>query len=144
MAKRSERISIVVELALRKQDSAAERLREAQQLVELNKKKLQELNGYYDFYAQQAAAQHSGLRASTLGRTRIFLEKMHVAISSQKQQLTVAERQALDAKEVWHLSYLKLQSLRDLQQRYRVEESAEMDRREQRSIDEWVTQRQGR
>lgn len=143
-AKRSARIAIVVELAQRKQDAAAARLREAQQIVALQIQKLQELNGYYDFYAQQAVGQHSGLRASTLSRSRTFLEKMYQAINSQKQQLMLAEHQTLEAREVWHQSYLKLQSLHELQQRYRAEESVEMDRREQRAIDEWVTQRHGR
>lgn len=142
--KRSQRIGIVIELAQRKQDEAAEQLRHQQQIFALQQRKLEELLEYYAFYEQRSRTHSSGLRASELGRSRVFLEQMQQAINSQRQQVAAAERQMLAVREIWHHSYLKLQSLQDLQQRYQQQEQTEQDRREQRQVDDWVTQRSGR
>lgn len=140
---RSKRIAIVIELAQKEQDNAAQRFQQMTQLCEAQKQKLAELEQYYAFYEQRSMTFAAGVRASQLSQSRSFLGQLNLAIQQQQQQLSLVEQNVVEAQKSWHTCYLKVQSLQELQQRYQKEEAAERDRREQKVMDEWVSQRAG-
>ncbi|WP_185231269.1 flagellar export protein FliJ [Teredinibacter franksiae] len=142
-AKRSKRMDIVIELARRKQDSAALELRDQQKILQASQQRWHELKEYYQHYESAFAGNNSKIRASQLGQSRTFLQQMSQAIEGQGLVVQQAEKQLLQAQAEWQKCYLKQQSLIDLQQRYVEEEGAMLERKEQAQIEEWVAQRNG-
>jgi len=141
---RSKRIQLVIDLAQREQETAAEQFQQATGFCDMQRKKLNELKDYYAFYEQRSNSISTGIRATALIQSRAFLAQLHTAIDVQHQQLHLAEKKVLEARDLWHKHYLKLQSMQELQQRYQKEESSERDRREQKMLDDWVSQRAAR
>jgi len=134
-------MSIVVQLAQRKKDDAARMLKECQATLFCEKDKAADLHRYYHTYEQRFSSKSHAIRASDLSHSRLFLQQLSQAIDGQRLTIEEAERQVLQAQFFWQQCHLKTKSLLELQQRYAKEENDEEDRREQRSMDEWVTLR---
>ncbi|WP_045860425.1 flagellar FliJ family protein [Teredinibacter purpureus] len=143
-ALRSQRIEVVVELARRKLNDAALALRQQQDILNGEKKRHHELRDYYHHYIELFGAKNVGLRGAQIGESRKFLGQMAKAIEGQGYQVERVEYQLAQLQAAWHSCYLKVQSLTDLQSRYRVEEAMNRDALEQAAVEEWVTLRSNR
>ncbi|SMF36425.1 flagellar FliJ protein [Alteromonadaceae bacterium Bs31] len=140
----SKRIQIVIDLARRKLDAAATELQLKQQALKQERDKLGDLSDYYQHYSELFANKVMGVRARDVANSRLFLQQMTQAIKAQEQQLLFAEKTVVTAQQLWHGCYLKVQSLIDLQQRYVTEEQHDLEKKEQRLVEEWLTSRQPR
>jgi len=136
-------MQIVIDLAQKKQDEAGAVLQEKKSLLEAKRAKSEELKTYYEHYDKLYADRKVGLRVAEIINSRSFLQQLAVAIEFQKEQLLLAEKAVLEAQTEWRRHYLKVQSLLDLQHRYQNEENAEVERRDQRLMEEWTTARYG-
>lgn len=141
MKKRSERIDVVVELAQREEDAAAEQFSAAKNALAQAETQLQDLQNYYQGYVSRFGAQTQNVKASDLAKSRSFLQQLAAALDAHLQQINALQQQLQLKRQFWHRLHLKTQSLMDLQQRYRREEAEELDRKDQKQLDEWVSQR---
>lgn len=140
MNSRSSRIKIVIELAQREEDKAASFFQKAQQELEAEHLRLKELEEYYAGYRDYYGDNASGIRASDLQKSRLFLQQLADAIGNQQQQIARVESAVAQRRSAWHLCHLKHKSLVDLAVRYRNEESVVLNKKEQQLLDEWFNQ----
>ncbi len=143
MVQRSKRILPVLDLAKRHENSAAEEYDNARQQCQKNVFQLREMEGFYRDYAQQNTLSRT-LRAEEFANSRLFLENLANVIEGQKNLVIQSERFLEEKKRVWNKHYLKRQSMEDLVTRYRQEELLALDKQDQKFIDEWVSQNNGR
>lgn len=133
----------VLELARREEEAAAEEYNGARQKWHQTVAQLKEMEGFYQDYSEKNI-QTKSLRVDQFANSRAFLGNLAGVIKGQKNVVIQAEREMEAHKKNWHGYYLKRQSIDDLITRYRQEEILEMDKREQKLIDEWVSQNRGR
>lgn len=140
-SKRSKRIEIVVDLARRAEETAADNFTQAKSALELAEEQLRDLAQYYQGYVERMQANTRAVKPSELIQTRAFLQQLSVAIRGQEHQITLLQQQLQQRQLAWHKSHLKTRSLEDLRTRYVREEHDADDRLEQKALDEWVAQK---
>lgn len=139
MAK-STQLDLVLDLAKNLEDEAGQQLRDAQAQLEREKIQLVELQSYYQGYEQAFSQRIRGIKAASLMRDRAFLNQLS---QLQKQQIQAIERasQLVNHKRnAWLEAHSKAQSLQELIDRQRRQADRELDKREQKLLDDWVQQ----
>lgn len=142
--RRSQRLSVTVDLAKRREEKAAKQLAHCRLILEEEQARLTELDSYYGEYVQQFKRLTTGLRASQLAAQRDFLEQLADTQNVQRAQIDKARRVLEEAKKVWLQEHLKHENLRDYVLRLESEEEKERDKKEQKAVDDWVNQTHGR
>ena len=138
--KKSQRLKVVLDLAQRKEDDAAAACEKIKIKLHHEQERLTELREYYQEYQQQFDANMHQIRPSDLINRRNFLNQLSLAQDSQRQTILNIESAYTLQKRVWRECYMKRQAMKDLISRYQEEESVENDRREQKLMDDWVSQ----
>jgi len=140
--KRSVRLNIVEKLAKQREDQAAQALAEVRSQLEIEDKRLQELVEYREEYMgyldQQGAA---GISMQQWRRTQGFIDQL--ADLAQRQQIAIdgwraREQQVLDK---WRLLYQRRKNIGQYINKLSMEELAAEDKKEQKVIDELISQR---
>jgi flagellar FliJ protein len=140
--KRSVRLDIVEKLAKQREDQAAQALAEVRSQLEIEDKRLQELVEYREEYMgyldQQGAA---GISMQQWRRTQGFIDQL--ADLAQRQQIAIdgwraREQQVLDK---WRLLYQRRKNIGQYINKLSMEELAAEDKKEQKVIDELISQR---
>lgn len=142
--KRSKRLQLVVDLALAAESQAARNLSAAQNELEAEKKRLSDIQSYYQSYEQQFGQNNSQIRASELSNARAFLSHLDQARQAQQVQIQHSEHRVDVAREQWRSSHLKSDSLASYQHQVASNEQIEHERQEQKIIDDMVNQRRNR
>lgn len=137
---RSKRLKVVVELAQRAEDEAANRFEAARKALDHEVEVLTEIENYYADYEIKFGAATQGLRAAQLMQSRDFLNRLSEARSGQKHQVQRAEKTLELVRQEWHKVHLKHKALKDLVAQYKVQEYLVLEKIEQKHLDEWVTQ----
>ncbi len=138
---RADRLSVVIDLAKRDEDAAAKILDEKRQAYEAETQRLDELRQYYGEYEQQFNRKGLPLRADELVRQREFLQQLTKSCESQTLHVDHMHQAFEQAVAQWQVCHLRHKQLRDYVARLHKQELALMDKKEQKRIDEWVTQR---
>lgn len=139
--KKSQRMNSVVQLADKAERQQAERFSKSQQYCDNQRRKLEELQQYYQEYNASAAAPGSGMDLQRLQETRHFMSKLAHAISLQKDQLRQAESNMSKERGQWLSSRQRSMSMEKLKERYQDDECREENRREQFVADDMSAQR---
>ena len=134
---RSKRLQVVLELAEREKDAAAQAFEQAQMQFTQEQHKLTQLSDYYRDYESSFSARRD-LRASDLMQQRNFLQQLSQAQQQQQAVINSVERLLEEKRELWHKCHLKHQKLAELIARYRSEEEAALAKKEQKVMDEWA------
>ena len=139
--RRSERMQLVLNLALRAETQAAQNLGEAQKLHEAEQKRLADINQYYANYEKHFSERTQNLRASELASSRYFLSNLDSACQQQQLQVQSAEHCVDEARTKWRESHLKSDALDDFRDRCIKVEQQSMDKKEQAQMDELALRR---
>ncbi len=116
MAKRSERLLLVVNLAERELEKSASILAKASQQVTFEQGRLEELQSYFNEYQLLAKTQSkAGISVVRLMNFNHFMSNLRAAIDQQTKTITYLEKQQQKAREVWIKSKSKLKNLQKLQ-----------------------------
>ncbi|MFD2229914.1 flagellar export protein FliJ [Alkalimarinus sediminis] len=135
--RRSKRLQVVLELAKRKEDEALKAMQASQQNLRMQHDKLQELIRYQQEYQQALRdAFSTGATAANCATYQHFLSQVGGAIEQQQQVVSLAEEQLNKAKEHWQTLYEKQKGMGGLIDRFRDEEDLEIEKKEQKMIDE--------
>ncbi|MFT5084745.1 MAG: flagellar FliJ protein [Lentisphaeria bacterium] len=138
---RSKRLSLVLELAKRAEEEAARLFASSKNQLQQQESKLNELEQYYQDYTLLFSARNQALRAIEVARSRQLLQQLSNVKKDQQIHIAKALANMEAHKRVWQQAHLKHQNMKALIQRYRMEENQLVDKKEQKIIDEWVTQR---
>jgi len=132
---RSTRMQPVAEVALRREREAAARLGECQRREQAGVQRLEELRRYRDEYTRQFAAGGS-LGAARLRDYRAFLDRLNQAVEQQGELLLRVRRECETQRRRWLDLHGRAEALGKVVERYRVEERAGEERREQKELDQ--------
>lgn len=138
--KRSERLKVVLQLALKAQQDVADLMAQQHQKVGLERDQLQQLQQYSEEYQQQVASNNKGLRAQELISSRAFLQRLTNLQLNQQQKIQQLNAVIDQLTAEWQKRYHRRQSIENLIERLKTEESAELDKQLQREIDELSSQ----
>ena len=139
MAKKSERLDVVRQLAEREQEAAAKAFERSREACEREQAKLVELDRYAEEYEKQFL-DSAHMRASELIRQRSFLTQLADLRRQQQAAIDRYERQMLHDRQQWHQSHLKLKAVSSVVQKCLESEEAFLNKVEEKQLDEWATQ----
>lgn len=139
-AKRSERLKVVLQMALKAQQDVADLMAQQQQKIGVERDQLQQLQQYSLEYQQQVAGNNKGLRAQELISSRAFLQRLSNLQVNQQQKIQQLNAVIDQLTTEWQKRYHRRQSIEKLIERLKTEESAELDKQLQREIDELSSQ----
>lgn len=135
--RRSKRLQVVLELAKRKEDEALKAMQSSQNNLNQQNEKLQELIRYQQEYQQALRdAFSTGATAANCATYQHFLSQVGGAIEQQQLVVTLAEEQLNKARKHWQSLYEKQKGMGGLIDRFRDEEDLEIEKKEQKMIDE--------
>ncbi len=139
MATRADRLRVVLQLAAEAEDSAADLFHQARLQCEKALEKLNELDLYCDEYQQSLRQTGVQATAETIARARGFLHQLTQAKAQQRQAVTQTQKVMAQKQQCWHAAHLKHRSMKDLVERLQADEQRQMNRKEEKMLDEWVT-----
>ncbi len=136
--KRSVRLTVVVEMAKRKEEEAALRLADCGRELACEEQRLGELDEYYREYEVSFNNMRSGICAASLASNREFLRQLSESRSLQTLQIKQKRDQFEIAKNYWHQCHLKHDKIKSFVADIAREEQWRQLRLEQKNADEWA------
>ncbi len=141
MMQRSQRMIKIKGFAELNEQRAAIALGVRQQQLASCVQGLQQLEQFRLDYRQQVQTQaETGLKAIDLKDLMVFLKRLDQAILQQHDKIKQAESQVVEAREVWHSKYQRVQALERVIEDIQVEEQVTASRREQAEVDDFNLQ----
>ncbi len=143
--KRSQRLDVVVGLALRKAQESARALAYVQEKLRSEEQKLTQLEYYLVEYR---SAQHQqgtqGISAQQFRNYNRFSANIEHAIEQQRQQVAAVARQVEQVRQHWQALDARHKGLEKLRDRLIQEENAAHERLLQKEQDEFASCRHGK
>lgn len=137
---RSQRMQVVLVLAERQEQAAAERVGAARQQLRAEEEQLSQLQEYAQQYLNAYGACKDNVRAEQLMGYSSFLQRLEQAKNDQQQRLSRVQQQLDVVIGVWQQAYQKRESIKNLIQKLKHEEALLADKRLQKELDELVNQ----
>lgn len=137
---RAKRLIVVLNLAERTEQQAAQASELAHRLWQDDQKKLDDLCQYYSDYETSFEGKNACRRAVDIARQRGFLSQLTEA---KVQQSAVVEKRLsiCQAKQqLWQQARLKRKALQELIARLEADEVRALSRKEEKMLDEWFNQ----
>jgi len=139
--KRSERFQVIERLAKQREDQAAQALQQARAQLEQEIKQLDELGDYQREYHQSLqASAGSGISIEQWRRTQGFIDQLETVMGRQRGVIEQWQDQEAKLLAHWQGLYQRRKMLNQLVEKASMEELIEADRREQKALDEVVSQ----
>jgi flagellar FliJ protein len=137
MAKpRSQRMHIVLILAQKAEDAAAQKVKEQADLLKQEIRQLDELKSYAGQYLQSYANLRDGVSAQEMINYSGFIGRLADAIKEQENKKERIQQGLDKLKLVWTEMHQKRKTLNDLIDRLKKDESATLEKLLQKEMDE--------
>jgi flagellar protein FliJ len=137
MAKtRSQRMHIVLTLAQKAEDDAAQKVKEQAELLRQEIQQLDELKSYSGQYLQSYANLRDGVSAQEMINYSGFISRLADAIKEQENKKERIQQGLDKLKQVWAETHQKRKALNDLIDRLKKEESTALEKLLQKEMDE--------
>jgi flagellar FliJ protein len=135
--KKSKRIKPIIRIAESKEQHAAIELGRAQNQLQEQFNRLQDLLNYQQEYcARYEETGRSGVSIHKLQSFRSFLDKLEVAIEQQKQAVKLAEELVQKRKQQWFASRDKVKMYNKVSSNFVKAETKQEEKQEQKDTDE--------
>ena len=135
--KKSKRIQPIIRVAESKEQRAAVELGRAQNQLQEQVKRLQDLQSYQQEYRTRLQETgRNGISISKLQSFRSFLDKLEIALVQQKQAVTMAEELVASRKQQWFASRDKVKIYNNVATKYVNAELRQEEKQEQKDSDE--------
>ena len=138
---RAKRIQVVLTLALQQEDAAAKRLGQYREQFTLEENQLRQLREYADQYMRDYAGHRQGVFAHQLISYSGFVRRLEDLYKEQDIKVKHMEVTYHKLQEQWRQSHQKRKSIEDLIERFRQEESLQLEKQLQKELDELTTQK---
>ena len=135
MKRRSTKLEKFVALASTEERTLGEETGQSQRRLQKEKERLGELNAYRVDYAEKARSV-GDMRAAQWKDYQRFLARLDDAVRTQEQRIRTCEQNVEAHRQRWLAKRRRLESLERVLDRYRSEERAADERRDQRSLDD--------
>ncbi|MBY4675949.1 flagellar export protein FliJ [Marinobacterium arenosum] len=137
MAKRSDRLQLVKELAERKKQQADQFLAASRARTQQDQQSLQQLQNFLLEYQQQF--QQAGQRTlgpSEMQTRQAFMQKITKAIEQHRKGMAQNQQELVAVEQHWQKSYAHLKAMEVLQAKAVDQERAQADKQLQKELDE--------
>ena len=141
MLSRINRMNKLVELAGIELDKAAQTLAALQKECTESEEQLTSLMHYASAIDEQFSIQKKGVTSIDLLSQRGFCDKLHQAIEAQTEKVTRLKEVVDKGREEWLEKKIRKESLLALFHKLKQKHQLELDKREQRMLDELAAQR---
>jgi len=137
MAKRSERLQPVQKVAENREQDAAKAMGKASIHVEELEIRLTELIAFREEYARNfLSAGAAGMGVSRMREYQTFISRIDQAIAYQQTMIEQGKRAYAERQRVWRHLHSRVLAMDKLATRYRQQERAYAEQREQKETDE--------
>lgn len=137
---RSQRMQVVLVLAERKEQQAGQQFSQYCTQVDAEKEQLRQLEDYAAQYLNTYTGRKTGVKAQELIAYSGFIQRLAEARKDQENRIARMQLNLNRLQQLWQQAYQKRESLKDLIARLQQEESAALDKRLQKELDELVSQ----
>lgn len=133
---RSQRMTIVLQLANRSEQAAALALQKSRSALDQADSQLQQIKQYQQEYVAELNAKTQKLTAQTMINDRHFLQRLSEIEITQCQQIAQLKKNESGCLSQWKLCYQRRQSIETLIARLQKEESSVVEKQLQKELDE--------
>ncbi len=135
--KKSQRLSVIVELNAKNEKKALEHFGQIQKQKHQAETQLQHLQSYLQDYKDKYQSQLKiGLNVQQLMEFRAFIDKLDKAIAEQQQNIINLDKQLSSARTQWERQHHKTRAMQKVCDAAVKEERKAEDKREQNEQDE--------
>jgi flagellar FliJ protein len=138
---RSKRLQIVLTLAERNEQAAAQEVAESRALVETEQTQLRQLEEYTEHYLQAYTAHTHNVRAEDLITYSGFIQRLGKVSAEQHQKLERATHLYEQKLQQWREKYQRRHAIADLIARLQSEENTALEKKLQKELDDLTTQK---
>ena len=138
---KTKRMSLILELAEKDVDKAAEVFTTVKARLAAERNKLNDILEYLNAYAAENERLGARLAPEQMIRQRAFTQQLSKAQGQQRQLIATVEREFEHKKSLWQKAHLKQRAMQDLVRRMADDEQAMEDKQEEKLLDEWAQQR---
>ncbi len=139
MPSKSDRLDIVKKLAERKEATAAANLQKAQKQLADEQQQYEQVQDYYQEYLSKSTDQNH-VSIDELTRMRGFTHRLSTSVAKINDQILDTEKTIDGLQNEWVILRHRRKVLEELIENAKREELAQMDKRDQKALDELVTQ----
>lgn len=133
---RAKRMKVVLTLAERQEEDAAEKLRQYRDQVALEERQLQELRDYATQYLQAQGGLREGILPHELINYSSFIHRLNEACTEQEGKVLRMQSLMSNLQKQWQIKHQKRKSIEDLIKRLQHEDDAILEKRLQKELDE--------
>lgn len=137
---RAKRLQIVLTLAERHEQAAAQQVADWRAQVAAEQEQLQQLEEYSEQYLQTYRARKSGLHAEELITYSAFIQRLNAVCAEQKVKLERVIQQHELSLKVWREKHHRRRSIGEMIARLEKEDNAILEKRLQKELDELSSQ----
>lgn len=141
---RAKRMQVVLQLAQRQEDAAAQTLSQAREQFEVEQQQMQQLRDYAAQYHQEYAGQRQAVQAQQLINYSGFVTRLGELCREQEAKLRRLQLGLNQLQAQWRTAYQKRKAVAELIERLLQEEAQQQDRRQQKAMDEFSSQQYSR
>ncbi len=141
---RAKRMQVVLQLAQRQEDAAAQKLSQAREQWQAEQQQLQQLRDYAAQYHQEYAGQRQTVQAQQLINYSGFVTRLEELCREQEAKLRRLQLGLSQLQAQWQRAYQKRKAVAELIERLLQEEAQQQERREQKVMDEFSSQQYSR
>lgn len=134
--KRSKRMMLVLDMAQRAEDSAAQALEQARQATQQTEQQLQQISQYQRDYELQLNQPKAGVSVQALMNDRQFLAQLMGVVATQKSQLQQLRDNESNQLHNWQLCYQRRKNIEKMIAGLKSEEDAQLEKQLQKEMDE--------
>ena len=137
---RAKRMQVVLTLAERNEEQAAQQLSKFTQQVEAEAEQLRQLDEYAAQYLDTYTNRKTAVRPQELIAYSGFIQRLGDARKEQQARLDRFKLQLERLRQMWRIAHQKTKSIKELITRLQHEENVLLDKRLQKEMDELVGQ----
>src|SRR5690554_1006140 len=137
---RSKRMQVVLMLAERTEQAAAQRLGQYRDQVSAEQEQLQQLIEYTEQYLHSHTERTTGIHADELISFSNFIQRLGAAKKEQELKLARMQQTLDQIQQDWREKYQKRHSIQELITRLQHEENALLEKRLQKELDDLSAQ----
>tara|TARA_B100000446_G_scaffold46105_3_gene42174 strand:- start:14105 stop:14608 length:504 start_codon:yes stop_codon:yes gene_type:complete len=134
--KRSKRMLLVLDMAKRAEDGAAQALEQARQASQQTEQQLQQIEKYQLDYQTQLNQPKAGVSVQALMNDRQFLAQLMGVVETQKAQLQQLRDNESNVLRNWQLCYQRRKNIEKMIAGLKSEEDAQFEKQLQKEMDE--------
>lgn len=140
VAKRSQRMAVVLRLAVQAEEGAARQLQQSREQLQQARQQLQQMSQYQQEYIDSINTARQGVTAQSMINDRQFLAQLGQVLVSQQHQLQQYQAGEERCLEGWQQCYRRRRNLEQLIERLQQREDSHLEKQLQKELDELSAQ----